>query len=444
MSLDHLELLRDLVRVDTTNPPGNEGAAVELLRTALDAAGAETFVHAGGEGDRPSLIARIPGPTDVPALVLVSHTDVVGVEEDRWTRDPFGAEVADGYVWGRGTLDMKAIAVMHAAALAAVTSAGQAPRREVIFVSFADEEAGGRHGADPVLRELPERLGFDDDRPPPVALGEGAFGLEGVIGRPLMPVVVGEKSALWLELTAAGDPGHGALPPQRQANVNLARAVTKISGYATPRVHPVMREQFATLARHSSKPRSAVFKALASGAGSQVGRVLQKPLRKQGVIASLLADTLTPTQLNAGYKHNVVPGEAKASFDCRLLPDTDIDGLLKELADRCARYDVTVTEKARHSSGVSPRSALFGEVERASAKMQEGPVVVPSLTSGMTDLRFFRQRGAAAYGWVPLVLHKDLLSTIHGHDERIPLEGFRQGVQVMTGVVAAMAGSSSA
>lgn len=439
--MNHLDLLRDLVRLDTTNPPGNEAAAAELLRDALGAAGAETYLHAA-DGERPSVIARVPGPTDVPALVLVSHTDVVGVEEDRWSHDPFGADVADGYMWGRGTLDMKSIAVMHAAALIATASGDTAPRREVIFASFADEEAGARHGAELVLREVPNRLGFGDGRPPPMALGEGAFGLRGVIDRPLMPIVVGEKSALWLELTAVGDPGHGALPPQRQANVNLARAVAKISGYATPRVHPVMRDQFATLARHSSSARSVVFKALASAAGSQVGRVIQKPLRNQGVIAALLSDTLTPTELQGGYKHNVVPGQAKALFDCRLLPDTDIDRLLKDLAERCTRYGVSVAEMARHSSGVSSRGDLFGEVERASAAMPEAPVVVPSLTAGMTDLRFFRQRGAAAYGWVPLVLDRDLLSTIHGHDERVPVEAFERGVQVMTDVVTAMAGRS--
>lgn len=437
-STNYLDLLRDLVRLDTTNPPGNEGAAAELLRSALDAAGTETYIHTGDSG-RPSLIAQLPGPTDVPALVLVSHTDVVGVEEDCWSHDPFGGDVADGHLWGRGALDMKGIAVMHAAAVIAAASGDNAPSREVIFVSFADEEAGGRHGAELVLREVPERLGFRDGRPLPVALGEGAFGLTEVIDRPLMPIVVGEKAALWLKLTAVGEPGHGALPPQRQANVNLARAVAKISGYATPRVHPVMREQFATLARHSGKPRSLVFNALASAAGSQVGRAIQKPLRKQGVIASLLADTITPTRLEAGYKHNVVPGEAKASFDCRLLPDTDIDSLLKDLSHRCERYGVTVSEMARHSSGVSRRGAFFAEVERASAAMVEAPIVVPSLTAGMTDLRFFRQRGASAYGWVPLVLAPDLLATIHGHDERIPVEAFERGVQVMTEVVGAMA-----
>lgn len=431
--MDNVDLLRELVRLDTTNPPGNEAPAAELLRDSLDRAGAETDIQL--TGDRPTLIARVPGPTDLPALVLVSHTDVVGVEEDSWTRDPFGGEVADGSLWGRGTLDMKGIAVMHAAALRAVATSDMAPRREVILVSFADEEAGGKQGAEAVVRDVPERLGFGDGRPPPVALGEGAFGLADVIDRPLMPIVVGEKSALWLELSATGEPGHGALPPSRQATLNLARAIVRISGYRPPRVHPVMRRQFATLAEHTDPPRSAIFKALASAAGSQVGRVLQKPLRKKGAVAALLSDTITPTQVDAGYKQNVVPGEATASFDCRLLPDTDIDELVRSLGRSCSRYDVRVREVARHSGPVSQGGDLFDDIARASSAMHERPVVVPSLTSGMTDLRFFRARGATAYGWVPLVLDSTLLSTIHGHDERVPVDAFERAVEVFGRVV---------
>lgn len=432
--MNPLELLRDLVRLDTTNPPGNEAEATELLRDQLDGAGAETYIHSSPAG-RPSLIARVPGPTDVPALVLVSHLDVVPVEEDSWTHDPFGGDVDRGFIWGRGTLDMKGIAVMHAAALAAVASADVAPRREVILVAFADEEAGGREGAQTVLHEVPDRLGFAERRPAPDAIGEGAFGLAGVVERPLMPIVLGEKSALWLQLTARGEPGHGALPPRRQANVNLARAVAKVSGRSRPRVHPVMREQFATLARHSSQPHSAVFKALASAAGSQVGTVLRKPLSKEIALGALLSDTFTPTRMDGGYKQNVVPGEAAASFDCRLLPDTDADALVSKLRKTCSRYDVVVKEEGRHGGPVSGAGRLREAIDRASSAMEERPVVVPSLTAGMTDLRFFRSRGATAYGWVPLVLDRELLGTIHGHDERIGVEAFERAVGIMTALV---------
>lgn len=432
--MEPVELLQQLLRIDTTNPPGSEGPAAELLRSYLDAAGADTLIHTTDAG-RPSLIARVPGPPDAPALVLVSHTDVVAVERDAWTRDPFGGELADGSVWGRGALDMKSIAVMHAVALAAVASAERVPEREVILASFADEEAGGREGAEAVLREIPERLGFADGRPAPEALGEGAFGLSGILDRPLMPVVVAEKSVLWLDLIATGEPGHGALPPEHQAIANLARAVTKVSGYRPPRVHPVMQQQFEILAENSTGAQAATFRALASAAGSQVGRLLKTPLRKRGTIAALLSDTITPTQIEGGYKHNVVPGEARASLDCRLLPDTSPGKLVAKLAKDCRKLGVSVKEVSRHGGPVSARTPLFDAIARASRAMEERPIVVPSLTSGMTDLRYLRSRGATAYGWVPLILDQEDLGMIHGHDERIEVAAFEEAVRVMTAVV---------
>ena len=428
------DLLRDLIRLDTTNPPGNEGPAAELLRSALDAAGLATTIHTSASG-RPTIVGRLEGPTDRPALVLVSHTDVVAVEPDSWSHDPFAAEIDRGYMWGRGALDMKGIAVMHAAAITALAATREAGRREVIFVSFADEEAGGNEGAAAILQSTPGSLGFGDGRPAPEALGEGAFGLTGVIDQPLMPIVVGEKTAVWLDLEARGMPGHGALPPAQQAPFNLARAVTKICGHRDTRVHPVMREQFRILGERASGPRSAVFRALGSPGATPVARGLKRQLRNAGAIAALLSDTLTPTRLEAGYKHNVVPGDARASLDCRLLPDTDVDDLIRKLERTCKRYGVTITEKARHAGPVSPHTDLFGIISSVSDKMQERPIAVPSLTSGMTDLRYLRRRGAIAYGWVPLVLDAELLATIHGHDERVEVAAFERAATAMTEVV---------
>lgn len=429
-------LLRELLRVDTTNPPGNEGPAAELLESHLRSAGLDTYIHKSSAG-RPSILARIDGPTDVPALVLVSHTDVVAVERTGWSRDPFGGEESEGCIWGRGALDMKSVAVMHAAACAAIASSGKTPTREIVFMSVADEEAGGSEGAAAVLEEVPDKVGFSDGRPPPEALGEGAFGLSGVIDRPIMPIVVAEKAVLWLDLVASGDPGHGAMPPLDQANMNLVEMLAKIAGHGSPRVHPVMKEQFRILAEHASGPRKAVFKALASAAAAPVANALKKPLRAQGAMAALLSDTLTPTRIEAGYKHNVVPAEASASLDCRLLPDTDIPRLLRRLSRMGAKQGVKVREVSRHSSPVSRPGRLYELIEQVSQRLPERPVPVPSLTPGMTDLRYLRQRGATAYGWVPLVLTQEQLATVHAHDEHVEVEPFLRAVDAMSEVVLA-------
>ena len=432
--MDAVELLRELLRCDTTNPPGNEDRAVEVLRPALEQAGLTTRVLSGPKG-RPNLVATLEGPRDRPALVLVSHTDVVGVEPDQWSHDPFGGELADGAIWGRGALDMKSVTVMHANAVMTLCESGAPLNREIILCAVADEEAGGADGARWLLATHPEVVGFGDGRPAPEALGEGGFGISGLLDRPVMPVIVGEKWAVWLELRARGDPGHGSLPPQRQAARNLARVIDDTSGYRPPRVHPVMREQFRLLAQESSGVRKGVFNALASSAGPAIARALARPLRSSGAIAALLSDTVTPTLVRAGHKQNVVPGEATAACDCRLLPDTDPQTFVGKMQSAAAKNDVEIELVATHGGPVSDKGPLYQVLQAASRSSFPEAVVVPSLTPGITDLRYFRQRGAQGYGWVPLVLTPELLSTIHGHDERVPVDDLRRAVSAMSEAV---------
>lgn len=433
-----LELLQELIRVRSVNPPGNETDAAELLESDLASAGLKTNILVSPEG-RANLVAHLEGPKDRPALVLVSHTDVVDVEEARWSCDPFGGEIVDGFVCGRGALDMKGIAAMHAAAATGVARADAEPQRELIVVAVADEEAGGRQGAAWLLSEHADLLGFSDSRLPPYALGEGGFGLAGVLPRAIVPIVRGEKSALWLRLHAQGEPGHGSLPPSQQALVNLATFVTDLVAPRSPRIHPVMREQFTALGSELTGGRAAFFRLLATGAGSWVAAAVNKQLRASGTIGLLVSDTITATQFSSGYKHNVVPGEAEASLDCRLLPDTDIDAFVSSLRTE-APEGVVIQTINKHTSPVSDRSPLYKILDDVSAGLRSSaddrPIVVPSLTPGMTDLRLFRAQGATAYGWVPLILTPELLATIHGHDERIPVDGFNRAVDAMTQVVA--------
>jgi acetylornithine deacetylase/succinyl-diaminopimelate desuccinylase-like protein len=430
-----LEMLQQLLRARTVNPPGDEKLAADILATELGAGGLEVETLESPEG-RTNVIARVPGPTDRSALVLLSHTDVVPVEEEHWTHDPFGGEVDAGYVWGRGALDMKSIAVMHAVAAIELARSGATPTREVIVVAVADEEAGGEHGARWLVEAHPERVGLGDGRPPPEVVGEGGYGLSGVIDRPIVPIVLGEKTAVWLRLIARGDPGHGAIPPEEQAPANLAWALQKVAGYRNVRIHPVLRRQFAELARATSGGRAGLFKLLSSPAGKTVLNPLRSRLGSLGAIGAALADTVTPTQLEAGYKHNVVPATAIGALDCRLLPDTDPKRFVADLEGQLKKRRVEIEMPKTYTSGpVSEPGPLFEVLAEATRAMTPDAVVVPSLTPAITDIRFFRARGATGYGWVPLILDRDLLATIHGHDERIPIAGFEKAVETMTEVV---------
>ncbi|TVP68947.1 MAG: M20/M25/M40 family metallo-hydrolase [Nitriliruptor sp.] len=438
--MEGLELLRELVRVPSVNPPGDgEGAVAELLRDRLDGSGLGTQILASPAG-RPSLVARLPGRPDRPPLVLLSHTDVVPVERGRWRHDPFGGEIIAGELWGRGTLDMKGVAVMHAEAVVALASRDREPDREVIVVAVADEEAGGGEGAGWLVADHGDQVGFTDGRPQPEVLGEGGFGLSGIVARPLMPIVVGEKAPLRFRARATGTPGHGSLPPERQAIRELARFVEKVSGPRRARLHPVMREQFAALAGTVDGIQGRLFGLLSGPNGHLAVRALAPQLRSRaGAIGHLISDTITPTEIHGGYKNNVVPGEAEVSFDARLLPDTDADALLRELGRIGRRHDIEVEEIWRSGAPASPRSSLFDVLAAVSSRLPGNPVPVASLTPGATDLRFFRARGSTAYGWVPLVLSPELLATFHGDDERIPVDGFATAVSAMTEVVTAAA-----
>lgn len=434
--MDGLELLQELVRIPSVNPPGDgEGAVAELLRDRLAGVGLETEILSSPAG-RPSLVARLPGPPDRPPLVLLSHTDVVPAEHERWRHDPFGGETIAGELWGRGTLDMKGVAVMHAEAAVALASGEHEPGREVIVVAVADEEAGGGEGAGWLVADHGEQVGFTDGRPHPEVLGEGGFGLSGILARPLMPIVLGEKAPLQFRARATGTPGHGALPPEHQAIRELARFVGTVSGPRRARLHPVMREQFEILAGVAEGVQGRLFGLLAGPTGHLALRALAPRLRSRaGAIGHLIADSITPTEIHGGYKNNVVPGTAEVNFDARLLPDTDVDDLVSDLARVGRRHDVEVEQIWCSGGPVSPRSPLFEVLAEVSSRLPGSPVPVPSLTPGVTDLRFFRARGATAYGWVPLVLSPELLATFHGDDERVPLDGFAAAVSAMTEVV---------
>ena len=433
--MEPAQLLRDLLRVRTVNPPGDEAGVVSLLETHLSDAGLETQTLISPAG-RSNLIARLDGPHDQPALVLLSHSDVVPVEEEHWSRDPFGGDVAEGFIWGRGALDMKGLTLMHAIATAELARSGRTPKREVIVVVVADEEAGGDEGARWLLDDHGDQVGFGDSRPPPEVLGEGGYGITGMLERPVIPIAVGEKIAVWFDVIAHGTSGHGALPPERQAPVNLATVVKEISGFGTPRVHPVMREQFSRLAPAASGTTGAVLRALASPVSGAVARAVAPRLRKAGALGLLLSDSVTPTVMAAGYKSNVVPGEARASFDCRLLPDTDTDEFVSSIDKTARRHGARVANIKQKGHGpVSGKGALFEILEQASLELVPGAVPTVSLTPGITDLRFFRARGATGYGWSPLVLRPELLATIHGSDERVGTEDFERAVAVMSDVV---------
>ena len=420
-----IEIAREYLRIDTTNPPGNEAPAAALLAGILAEAGIESTTLESAPG-RANLVARLPGRSG-RGLALLHHLDVVPADPSEWSADPFGAEIRDGCLWGRGAIDMKGMGVMQLMTVLALARERVPLERDVVFIAVADEEAGGTMGAAWLTEKHPDLVACTD------VVNEGGYGLAAT-KPPMMACALSEKALLWVRLRARGTPGHGSMPPQDQAIGKLVAALHDLAVRPpTLRISPLVARTFQAMAARSSPARRRVIETILRPEAARVLPVVARRLPRYQ--SSLLGDVISVTKLEAGYKDNVVPGTATATLDCRLLPETDPEAFFVELTARMARFGVS-TEVAFSDGphGVS-EGPLLGVLQEVCEASFPGAAFAPVLCPAFTDSRFFRQLGADAYGLVPVMLSNDELATFHGIDERIPLDGLRKGCEVVFEIV---------
>ena len=440
-SLDHksaLEVLTQYIRIDTSNPPGNERAAAEYLSSLLETRSIE-YEILQGPGGRPNLVSRLRSGKDPSnAICLMHHMDVVPVDESRWLHDPFGGEVIAGELWGRGALDTKSLGIMHLWAFlyaAEAVAAGSADlQRDLLFVAVADEEEGGACGAEWITAEHWEQVQCHE------MLTEGGFGVASVLpGLDGFFCAVTEKSAVWLELEAQAASGHGGIPPDEQALENLLLCIGKIkSRNRRFRVIDEIRDLYAALSEQARGPQRAVLKAIANPGGSAILPLVSHRLSRPQ--KALLKDLVSVTILQAGYKPNVVPGTAKATLDCRLLPDINPRDFVEDVRRIAERYGVSVRvifESTPHGS--SPRGELFDALEESSRIAAPDSMFAASIATGFTDSRFWRKKGTKCFGLTPAIVSMELIETIHGENERIPVAEFERGLEVVRAAVEKLA-----
>ncbi len=427
---DAVTTLSRYVRFDTTNPPGNELPAAEWLRDEIVQRGISRDVAlyepAPGRG---LLIARIPGSEPLRPLLLNHHIDVVAADPAQWTHPPFEGVVADGFVWGRGTLDTKSLGIIFMLALQELLKEGVTFRRPVVFLAVPDEETGGKNG----MRWLVERHLAELD--PAWVWDEGGGGIRGIFGEnSFFGIAVVERQIQHLRLIATGTPGHGSMPHADNACVTLLRALERILSSPRPmRLNGVTAEMFRALGRGQRFPRS-LTRFLAY---PLFLRLAGRRLSADKWLNAVLRDTVSLTVLRAGYKVNVIPERAEAEIDCRLLPDTDAAEfhrwLQKRIADERIRVEVM---ESSPPSGVSPLdSAFYQAAERAIKRHVPGSTVSPLLMTGATDGRYFRQRGYPTYGFGPVVLEPEDISRLHGIDERISFENLALGIKIARDII---------
>lgn len=429
-----LEDFRTLLRFRSINPPGNEGPAAAFVEQKLKDAGIETAVVYSE--DRPNVVARIraENPTQGP-LLLASHLDVVPVEEEHWDHDPFGAEIHDGYLYGRGAIDMKNMAAMSLSVAQALKSTGATLTRDLIVAFVADEEEGCHHGSKFLVENHPELVQADH------MIGEiGGFNLE-VNDVRYYPIQVGEKGLCQIRLTAFGEPGHGSMPHDHNAVVHLAEAIAKLGKKRLPYHHVASVEaNLRAIAAHQKSPVKEVLPLVLKPwlRDVMLDRVLpDKSLAK--TLGALLANSVSPTVLEAGFKINTIPGTASVLLDGRLLPGQKPEDLLRELRDVIGdAYEMTVIQSTpgRESSMDDP---LYHAICENVRRHDPEGIPIPSLVPGFTDAQYFGRLGMQCYGYSPVRFPSEdnikFSDLFHGHNERIHVDGFLWGLRSLWDLV---------
>jgi acetylornithine deacetylase/succinyl-diaminopimelate desuccinylase-like protein len=413
-----VELCRDLIRIDTSNYGTDDGPgerkAAEHVAALLDEVGIESRLYESRPG-RTSLVARIGDGPD--PLLIHGHLDVVPAAAEDWKVDPFSGEIQDGYLWGRGTVDMKDFDAMALSTLRARARAGALPSRPLVLCFTADEEAGGAHGAGFLIENHRDELADCTE-----AIGEvGGFSTT-VRGRRIYLIEAAEKGMTWLKLTARGRAGHGSMINRENAVTELASAVARIGTYEWPvRLTPTMEVLLAAvaeLAGTEATPENA--QALVDefgGAARMLGAVIR--------------NTLNPTMLEAGYKVNVIPTEASAYVDGRFLPGFE-DEFFATLAELCGE-NVGYEFVTHHQPWEMPYDGpLVDAMTRSLLAEDPEALVAPYLMSAGTDAKHFTKLGMRCYGFTPLRLPSDLDFTalFHGVDERVPTDALEFGARV--------------
>ena len=430
--------LQTIIRFDTTNPPGNELPLALYLEAALREEGIETTLLKPVK-NRAVLVGRIRGNGKKRPVILLAHMDVVGVEREGWSVDPFAGEIRDGYLYGRGAIDdkgMLAANMMTMLLLRRTLSETETLSRDVVFLATPDEEAGGEWGMGWLVKHHPEVLDAE------FALNEGGRTriIEG--GQRYLAVQSAEKVSHVVAVTAHGSAGHAAIPLPDNAIFRLARALESLSRYAEPvMLTEITRKFFGQLAEIWPKdPERAAMTDLVSGdpkraeAGANV-------LSRIPVFNAVLRNGISPTVLEGGKQFNVIPASASAVLNIRTLPAHSIDKVVKRLRAIVLEPGVTIeiTHRGEEAPASDPGSEMFAAIAEAAHELDPKIAVVPYLSTGVTDSARLRRLGVKAYGVLPFPMVQSDEERMHGNDERVPLESLHFGTRLIYGAISRIA-----
>ncbi len=419
------ELLQNLIRFDTTNPPGNEVQCVRYINSLLTNAGFETSILAK-DSNRPNLIARLKGQGIAPPLLLYGHVDVVSTANQNWTHPPFEGKVVDGYVWGRGALDMKGGIAMMLAAFLRAKAEDLTPAGDIVLAILSDEEAGSDYGANYIVENHAEQ--FEGIR---YAIGEfGGFPL--YIGKQkFYAIQVADKRFCWMKVILRGPGGHASTPVRGGIMARLAKLLQSLDQQRLPvHITPVARQMLESIAAAVPVPMNSVFQQLLDPALTDA--VLDQFGPQGSMFDAMLHNTVNATVVQGGGKINVIPSEIILKLDGRLLPGYTFDNMVAELRPiigedaevEIIRYDHPTPE---------PDMGLFDTLAGILRKADPNAIPVPLLLTATTDAKHFARLGIQTYGFTPMNLPEEFFffNLIHAADERIPVEAVNFGADAV-------------
>ncbi len=446
-------LLQELIRIDTSNPPGNEAKMAEFLKAKLAPLGFEIDIYSTPQAGKAHFIARLRGDGSKKPILIAAHSDVVGVEREKWTVDPFAGVVKDGYIFGRGAIDFKGGLAVFAQAVMMIAKNKIPLARDIIFLSEADEE-GGQYNTTWLAQSHWDKMDCE------FSLNEGGW----IIKNPdnsvrYISISTADKSSVTLLVTAKGTSTHSSMPRADNAIFTLSKAMAKIADYDTqPKLIESTKEFFITLEKTSKPPMSTYFHDLVNSTNPAKVKKADEEISKDSLLHAIMRNTIAPVFLSAGFRGNVIPGSADATLNFRTIPGTNVDELISEM--KAVINDPRVEVTSALGKGMPGGSATYEAMLKASQTMKPstkdsdlfrallkqsntvfpGVPVTTYLFQAGTDAMAWRSRGIPVYGIYPYPISADDLTRMHGNDERVSIESLQQGTDLIYKTLVQVAG----